>query len=115
LVKEDSMRKLTCLGAAMILAAGLCVASPRVASNTFTGSISDSMCGLKHMMPGGDKACTLACVKEGATYVLADTAHNKVYKLSDQQKAAQYPGAKVVVTGALNGDTIEVKSIAPAK
>jgi len=109
------MRKLISLGAVMIFAAGLSVASARVASMTFTGTISDSMCGLKHMMPGGDKACTLACVKQGATYVLADTAHNKVYKLSDQKKAAQYPGEKVEVAGALNGDTIVVKSIGPAK
>lgn len=102
-------------GAVLILAAGVSLASPEAALKTFVGSISDSMCGVKHMMPGGDKACTDACVKAGAKYILADAARNKVYNLNDQKKAAAYSGEKVKVTGTLDGDTIQVTSIAPQK
>lgn len=110
------MRKLTWLGFAFLVMAGLGFASPKAAGpKTFIGDISDSMCGLKHMMPGGDKACTEECVKGGAKYVLADQAHKKVYQLSDQGKAKDFAGAKVKVTGTVKGDTIEVSSIDAAK
>jgi hypothetical protein len=109
------MRRLLAGSAVLVLAAGLSVASPKAGSQSFVGSISDSMCGIKHMMPGGDKACTEACVKAGAKYVLADAAHNKVYKLSDQSKAAAYSGERVKVVGSLDGDTIQVISIARQK
>ena len=116
------MKRLIYLGATILLSVlisglmptSLSLAAP-AASKTFTGNISDSMCGLKHMMPGGDKACTEACVKQGAKYVLADEANKKVYQLSDQSKAAQFPGENVNVTGTLKGDTIEVKSIEAAQ
>ncbi|HLW78849.1 MAG TPA: DUF5818 domain-containing protein [Terriglobia bacterium] len=103
------------LTASLGLAAGIPGKEGGAAAKTFVGNISDSMCGLKHMMPGGDKACTEECVKGGSKYVLADTVHSKVYQLSDQDKAKAFPGAKVKVTGTLKGDTIEVSSIAAAK
>lgn len=109
------MKRITYLALAFLLASGLTFATPKPAK-TFTGKISDAMCGLKHMMPGGDKACTVACVKEGSKYVLADEAHNKVYQLTDQAAAAKYPGESVKVTGTLKGDdTIAVSSIQPVK
>ena len=101
----------------LLLAAGLSFAgTAKAATRTFVGSISDSMCGAKHMMPGqSDKDCTLACVKAGSKYVLADAASGKVYQLSDQKKPERFAGQKVKVTGALKGDTITVTSIEPAK
>ena len=111
------MRKIGFLGLLLAMTASLGLAAPKEGGSqkTFVGAISDSMCGLKHMMPGGDKACTEECVKGGSKYVLADAAHGKVYQLSDQEKAKPFPGAKVKVTGTLKGDTIEVKSIQPVK
>jgi hypothetical protein len=99
---------------AVFLAAGTSLAAPK--QQTFVGRISDSMCGLKHMMPGqSDKECTLECVKGGSKFVLADTAKNKVYQLSDQQKSKAFAGEKVKVAGTLQGDTIQVSSIVAAK
>ena len=110
------MRRLTWLSFAFLVMAGLNLASPKAAGpKTFVGDISDSMCGLKHMMSGGDKACTEECVKGGAKYVLADQTHKKVYQLSDQSKAKDFAGAKVKVTGILKGHMIEVSSIDAAK
>jgi hypothetical protein len=100
----------------LVLAAGLSFAAPgNGSSKTFVGSIGDSMCGAKHMMPGeSDKDCTLDCVKkEGAKYILIDPS-GKIYQLSDQKTPEQFAGAKVKVTGTLNGDTITVTSMVAA-
>jgi len=110
------MRRIAIHSVVLLLLAGLGFASTaKAAAKTFVGSISDSMCGAKHMMPGqSDKDCTLACVKAGSKFVLAD-ASGKVYQLSDQKKPEQFAGQKVKVTGTLKGDTITVTSIEPAK
>jgi len=107
------MRKVTYAGGILLLAAGLGLAAGK--TQTFTGEIGDSMCGLKHTMGDNAKDCTEECVKAGAKYILADTVHGKVYQLSDQDAAKKYPGEKVTVTGTLKGDTIEVAGISAAK
>src|SRR6266536_6654841 len=109
------MKKLGCLAIAWFLAVTCSIAAPDPKGNTFTGEISDSMCGAKHMMSGSAKDCTDKCVSGGSKYVLADTASGKVYQLSDQEKPKQFSGAKVKVTGTLKDDTIEVSSIEAAK
>ncbi len=114
------MRKFIYLTVAFLLAASLSLAAPKQGKEgkggkTFIGNVSDSMCGLKHMMPGGDKECTLKCVEGGSKYVLADSANNKVYELSDQEKPKEFAGLKVKVTGTLKGKTIEVTSIEAAQ
>jgi len=110
------MRKIAYLGIAVFLATGLTLAAPKQGSKTFMGSISDSMCGAKHMMPGkSDKDCTLECVKAGSKYILADPASGKVYQLSDQKKPEQFAGQKVKITGTLKGETIMVSSIEAAQ
>ncbi len=111
------MRKITYLSVTLFLGAYLSFAGAmRAETRTFVGSISDSMCGLKHMMPGeSDKDCTLDCVKGGSKYVLADIANGKVYQLSDQKKPSTFAGQKVKVTGTLKGDVISITAIEPAK
>ncbi|MGH9728328.1 MAG: DUF5818 domain-containing protein [Candidatus Acidiferrales bacterium] len=106
------MRKLGLLCSVLLMTAGLALASPK--QQTFTGAISDSMCGASHMMEGSAKDCTLKCVKDGSKFVLVDSS-GKVFQLSDQKTPRAFAGANVKVTGTLNGDTIEVKSITAAK
>jgi hypothetical protein len=110
------MRRFAYLGVGLLLAAGLSFAAPaKDGAKTFVGSISDSMCGAKHMMPGeSDKECTLECVKAGAKYILVDPA-GKIYQLSDQKRPESFAGSKVKVTGTLKGDTIIVSSIEAAR
>lgn len=118
------MKKLVYLGMTLVLAGSLGMASPKTAAKgaektaakgkVFTGSISDKMCGAKHMMGGSAKDCTLECVKAGSKFVLVD-ANGKVYDLSDQEKPKAFAGAKVKVMGSLKGDEIEVSSIEAAK
>ena len=96
--------------AAMIV---LAAAKPQ----TFTGEVSDSMCGAKHMME--NKAdCTRACVSKGSNYALV--VGDKVYKLNTSDKAAldqlnTLAGENAKVTGTATGDTIEVSKVAAAK
>ena len=81
---------------------------------SIVGYISDSSCGLKHMSGmGDDKSCTLMCVKGGSKFVLADCGHKRVYQLdkAGQEKAGDFAGEKVKVTGRLVGKTIRVTSI----
>ncbi len=84
---------------------------------SFVGYISDSHCGLKHMKGmGDDKSCTLMCVKGGSKFVLADRGHRRVYRLdqSGQDKARDFAGQKVKVTGRMVGRTIRVTTIEAA-
>jgi len=86
-------------------------------AQTFTGEVSDSMCGAKHMME--NKAdCTRACISKGSIYALV--VGDKVYKLNTSDKAAldklnTLAGEQAKVTGTADGDSIEVSKVTPAK
>jgi hypothetical protein len=87
---------------------------------TFTGTVTDSMCpDANHAsmrMGPTDAECTTACVSiHGASYVLYDGKES--YTLSDQKTPEKFAGKKVTVTGTLNSKTktIQVDSIAAAK
>lgn len=97
-----------------LLTASLAVA----ASKSYTGTVSDSMCGAKHAMPGDDAACTRACVSKGSKYALV--VGDKVYTLETSNKAAlatldKQAGAKATVTGTEKDNTITVTSVKAAK
>jgi hypothetical protein len=86
-------------------------------SQTFTGEVSDAMCGAKHMM-AGNAACTRACVKKGTNYSLL--VGDKVYTLHTEDKTAideldKLAGEKAKITGVADGETIEVSTVAAAK
>ena len=96
--------------ATVVLSAGLAVL-PGVAAGgtqTFTGKVSDAMCGATHMEKGIAPAdCVRACVQKGAKYALA--VGDKVYALDTSDKAALDELNKA------NADTISVKSVTAAK
>ncbi|SRR6266496_356818 len=84
---------------------------------TFVGYISDNHCGLKHMKGmGDDKSCTLMCVDRGGKFVLADRDHKRVYQLdkTGQEKAREFAGQKVKITGRVVGKTIRLTAIEAA-
>jgi hypothetical protein len=92
------MKKLSIVllfAAAMSLAGGV--------PQTFTGTITDSMCVANHAMMhvAPDGKCVRECVKAGSSvkYVLYDGKN--AYKLSDQQTPEQFAGQRVKVTGTL--------------
>jgi len=106
--------------AILLLSAGMAFSTAFAAdkAQSFTGEVSDAMCGAKHMMEGSATDCTRACVSKGSAYALV--VGDKVYTLKTQDKAAldqlnQLAGRKVQVKGTASGDTIEVSSVAPGQ
>jgi hypothetical protein len=84
-------------------------------AETFTGTITDTMCGAKHTMMKDqpDDKCIKMCVKGSSDYALFDGQN--VFKLSDQTKPAKFAAQKVRVTGKLDEKTktIKLTSIEP--
>lgn len=84
------------------------------AEQSWTGAISDKMCGADHKKMGGklsDRECTLTCTKSGAPYVLV--ADGKVYQLTTHDADLRtHAGHTVIVTGELKGDSIQVSKVA---
>jgi hypothetical protein len=102
----------------LVVIAGLTASSAFAAKGkTFTGTVSDAMCGAKHAMPGDDANCTRACVSKGSKYALV--MGDKVYILDTSDKAAlatldKQAGAKVTVTGTEKDNTIAVTGVTAA-
>jgi hypothetical protein len=101
-----------------LLAVTVLAAAP--GKQTFTGTITDSMCPTadhsQMKMGPTDAECTKACVGiHGATYVLYDGKN--VYELSDQKTPEKFAAKKVTVTGTLDAKSkkILVDSITAAK
>jgi len=106
-----------CLTGAL-LGAALIPASFAAKAQTFTGTLSDAMCGAKHMMECDDAACLRACVQKGSKYALV--VGDKVYTLDTKDKATldkleKLGAGKATVKGQADGDTIEVSSVEAAK
>src|ERR1700680_782622 len=103
----------------MVGAAGLALG----ADQTWTGQISDSMCGGSHakMMEMHKDAkmterdCTLACVKGGGKFVFV--SGGGVYNVANQNLAAltEHAGETVSLTGNVDGDTITVSKVTTKK
>ncbi|MGI9074910.1 MAG: hypothetical protein ACR2JB_27170 [Bryobacteraceae bacterium] len=91
------------------------VAAFSQSSQTLTGTVTDTMCGAKHMMTNVTPAqCTRECVKQGSDYALV--SDGKVYTLKgDTKQIDKYAGEAVTVTGKVTGSTVTVNSISAAK
>jgi hypothetical protein len=78
----------------------VCLLAAAAGPQTFTGVITDTMCGPDHSAMGlkPDSTCVIACVKYGAKYALWD---GKIaYILSDQKGPEKFAGQRVKITGA---------------
>jgi hypothetical protein len=110
--------------ATSILLYSLAFAAPQK-NQVFRGVIMDSACAktgshdaMMKSHPNMKKAkdCTLGCVKAGSKYVLYNADNKIVYQLDDQNKAEQFAGQRVMVTGNLDrtSGTIHVATIKSA-
>jgi hypothetical protein len=85
------------------------------APQSFTGVITDTLCGAGHAMmkAQSDAACVKLCVKGSGQYALFDG--QDVLKLSDQKTPAKFVAQRVKVVGTFNekSKTIKVSSIEP--
>ena len=116
--------KLPILLAMLLLAAGLCIVQPSLNAQQDrpTAQQSDQagqpqaaqpQASMSQMSGAQTFAGTIA--KAGGKYVLKDSASKSTYMLDDQDKAKQFDGQAVQVTGALDAQTktIRISSITP--
>ena len=87
------------------------------ATQTFTGTITDTMCGKKHMSPGkSDADCTRECMKLKGDWTYGLVVGSSVYLLTgDNKQFATVAGQRVTVAGEVTGETIAVRTIATTK
>jgi len=92
------------------------VQSPAAATETYEGIVTDTRCGAKHSANVALSAadCTRACVHAGEHFALVDG--DKTYILNGEPELLKLmAGERVTIAGNLNGNTIEVVSVAEAK
>jgi hypothetical protein len=94
----------------------LLIAPALAASISVTGTVTDTMCGKKHMIAGkSDADCTRECMKSKGDWTYGLIVGEHVYVLSgDTQKFSNFSGKKITVTGQQSGNTITVQSIVQA-
>ena len=111
------MKKLFVLTAAVVfVSAGL-----QARAETWKGTITDSMCGLKHSAEKhGDKAtdhraCVEKCLKDGGEY--AFVTDGKLLKIANQSFPAlkEHAAHEVMLTGEIKDGAIVVSKIEVAK
>ncbi|MFN7941727.1 MAG: DUF5818 domain-containing protein [Thermoanaerobaculia bacterium] len=105
------MKKFGFLVAALAVAA--LVAGPALASDSWTGWITEQHCGAKGAS-ADHKDCAEKCHKGGSPYMFYNSADKKLYSIDNQDLAGQHLGHEVKVTGKVSGDAITVESIQPS-
>lgn len=103
------MKHLVTLLALVTLTAGLALA------DDFTGWITDQRCAERGTYTGDQHKTCIEALTELETLVLVNEADKQIYTLSDQRKAAEFVGQKVIVEGTAQGGSIQVQSISPAR
>jgi hypothetical protein len=105
----------------LALVAGLCMVQPRLNAQQERDPAAAQQ---QQPDPGQDQSMKQAAdmqnfagrvIKMGGKYVLGDTASKATYALDDQDKAKQFEGQAVQVTGTLDAQTrtIRVSSMTP--
>jgi len=82
---------------------------------TFTGMITDSHCGARHVRTSHQTAaeCARACFRRGASYVLVD-GDRRYTLIGGETTLSKLVGERVNVVGTRQGDTILVNSASEA-
>ena len=100
-----------------VAALALATAMPAGAQQTFTGRLSESMCGASHQPKTSagaltDRECLLACINALAKYVLVDH-NNQLVPIANQDAMGLplYAGRPVTLTGEWKGDAIFITKV----
>jgi hypothetical protein len=105
------------IGVGAVLALTLCPTSSAKNAVAQTGTCSDLAPQVPQQTEHPSQEFQGTIEKAGAKYVLEDKASGATYQLDNQDKAKQYFGEDVKVTGTLdpNTNTIEVSEIQELK
>ena len=105
-----------------VVAASLGIAPAALRAETLKGTITDSMCSVKHSADKhGDKSadhrnCVEKCINNGGEYVLVSGEKKLKIANQDFEDLKVHAAHEVVVTGDVKGDTITISKIEmPAK
>ena len=80
-------------------------------SRTWTGEISDAMCGGDHSAMGGmsDHDCAIACVRQMRSRYILIADPKTAFDLSDQKSPETFAGRDVRITGTLAAGTRRIE------
>ncbi len=97
----------------MLLLSAFAVAAPQ----TIAGTVTDTMCGKKHMPPGkSDSECVRECMRSKGNWTYGLVVGDKVYSLAgDNRQFDALAGKRVKVTGKVAGSNIAVQTITAAR
>jgi Protein of unknown function (DUF5818) len=102
----------------MALAVGLVTWAPsvRAQSTSQSRAVSAQNAPAQQAQPAAERTFTGMIAKSGDKFVLKDMAAKAEYQLDDQDKAKDFAGKEVKVTGTLDAqtNTIHVADIQPA-
>lgn len=113
------MTTLRSMPVVLALAALLSFSALAKSGQSYTGEVSDSMCGAEHMMKGSKAECTRACVAKGSNYALV--VGDKVYTLETNDstlmhKLNELAGQNARISGKADGaDSIVVSAVSAVK
>jgi hypothetical protein len=90
------------------------LSQPEHSGTEFTGMITDSHCGARHMRSSHQNSaeCARACFRRGATYVLVDGDHRYLL-IGGDDFVGKLAGERAHVIGTRQGDAIVVDSASP--
>ena len=80
----------------------------------WTGWLSDAKCAANGAK-AAHKGCSMKCVDGGQPMVFVQDSDKKVFKLDSAEKVKSLLGDKVVLEGAIDGETIKVTSAVKAE
>lgn len=89
--------------------------SPQPSGTTFSGMITDSHCGARHIRSSGRSAaeCARSCFRHGASYVLVD-GDRRYTLVGGESTLTKLAGERANVIGTRQGDAILVNSASAA-
>lgn len=103
------MKKIAGIVLVTLLVSGLALVAAE--KGKWTGWLSDAKCAANGAK-AAHKGCSIKCVEGGQPLVFVQDSDKKVFKLEGAEKVKSLIGDKVVLEGALEGETIHVSSAA---
>jgi hypothetical protein len=106
------MKRFAALALAALLISGLNLVAAE--KGKWTGWLSDAKCAANGAK-ASHKGCSVKCVEGGQPVVFVQDSDKKIFKLDGAEKVKSLIGDKVVLEGALEGETITISSAAKAE
>ena len=113
---ENAFHKVVSVASVLLFCSAFIFSTVTV-PKTYIGTVTDAMCGVKHVV-GGSVACTRLCVQHGSKYALV--VGDKAYMLDTKDKAVlqklgAFAAKTALIKGVMENNMIEVSSVTGAK